>query len=316
MWIFVAAVVVVAVGALVVAALMRPGGDDVSVRSYHSTLGTLEHLSHPERRARRPAGRSPGEAGPHAGYFPPVPPHAERGDEESPAGAEPLVFDDARPRDRGEPPPAETASARARRVQRIALDSMERRPRRGVGIAVVVIALVAFAALAYVGSRRSNPPARTSATRTTTHARSVTSTTVHRSSSARSHGRSGSASSTTSTTPTRIVAATTSSTGTTATYPVGKNDFTVLISASGPCWIDVTTAATGATLFTGTLQAGASQSVPATGATTVELGATGSTMTVDGTPVVLPTPLHTPFVATFQPTAPATSPATTAPSAG
>jgi RodZ C-terminal domain len=316
MWIFVAVVVVVAVGALVAAALMRPGGDDTSVRSYHSALGTLEHLSQPERRVRRPEGRSRGTAPPGAPSST-VPPVAAQADEELADSAGPLVFDDARPRERYEPPPTETASARSRRAQRIALDSMDRRPRRGTGAVAVVIVLVTFAVLAYVGSRRSNPPAHASTTRTTAHAKSVTSPTVHRSEAGHSHARSGT--STTTSAPSQIVPVSSSSTGATATYPVGNASFTLLISATGPCWIDVTTVATGATLFTGTLQAGATQSVPANGATAVELGATGTTMTVDGTPVVFPTPLHTPFVATFQPatasaTTPGTTPTTAAPS--
>ncbi len=314
MWIFVAAVVVVAVGALVAAALMRPGGDDVSVKSYHSALGTLEHLSQPERRVRGPVRRGSAEMDRPDDPLPSVPPVAVRGNEEFPDAAEPLVFDDARPKDRYQPPPQESATARARRAQRVALDSMGRRPRRGAGVAlVVVVALVAFGVLAYVGSRRSHSPAHASTT-ATTHARSVTSTTPPHSQSGHSPARSRT-STTTTTAPSQIVASTASSTGTAATYPVGNDSFTILISANAPCWVDVTTVATGATLWTGTLQPGGSQSVPATGATTVHFGATGVTMSVDKTPVVFPTPMHAPFVATIQPSSPA-SPATTAPSAG
>jgi hypothetical protein len=40
---------------------------------------------------------------------------------------------------------------------------------------------------------------------------------------------------------------------------------------------------------------------------TVELGATTATMTLDGLPVVLPSPLQSPFTATFEPTAAATA---------
>ncbi len=307
MWIFVAAVVVVAVGALVVAALMRPAGDDGSVRSYHSALGTLEHLSQPERRVRRPAAR--GETHDSTGAVPPV---TAQGDEELPDGAEPLVFDGARPRDHYEPHRAESMPARSRRAEQVALDSMNRRPRRGIGVVLVVAAVVAFAALVYVGSRRGHPSAHPSTT-PTTHARSVTATTAHHALAGHSHTRS---STTTSTAPRQIVALTSSSTGASATYSVGTASFTIDISASGPCWVDVTAAATGATLWTGTLQAGGTQTVPATGATTVELGATVASMTVDGTPVVFPTPMHTPFSATLQPAPSAAAPATTTPSAG
>jgi hypothetical protein len=323
MWIFVAAVVAVAIGALVVAALMRPGGDDASsVRSYHSALGTLEHLSHPERRVRRPASRGgPGVSDPPGDPLRASAPSAEaQENDESLDPAGPLVFDDARPRDRYRPPPPGPGPAKARRAQRIALDSMNHRQRRGGGWVLVAVALVVFAALAYVGSRRSPSPSHVGAS-ATTHARSATSTTLHPSQAG--HRPARSRTSTTTTTPSQIVASTSSSTGTTATYPVGTATFTLEIVASGPCWVDVTTAATGATLWTGTLQAGGTQSVSATGATTVELGATGAALSVDGTPVVFPTTMHTPFVATFQtstsatstaPTTPAASPSTTAPS--
>src|SRR5580693_8467041 len=51
MWIVLAAVAVVAVVAGIVLVFRRPEGNDIdSVRSYHSALGTLEHLSdHPTR---------------------------------------------------------------------------------------------------------------------------------------------------------------------------------------------------------------------------------------------------------------------------
>lgn len=190
---------------------------------------------------------------------------------------------------------------------------MSRRPRRGAGVALVVVAVAAFAALAFVGSRRSHPPAHGSAT-ATTHARSVTATTVHHAQTGRRATRSNT---TTTTAPSKIVALTSSSTGTAATYSVGSATFTVLISASGPCWVDVTTVATGATVWTGTMQAGGTRSVRATGATTVELGATGASITVDGTPVVLPTTMHAPFIATFQPAPSAAASSTsTVPSAG
>jgi hypothetical protein len=312
MWIFVAAVVVVAVGALVVAALMRPGGDDTSVRSYHSALGTLEHLAQPERRVRRPVGGGPaGPAPPDDPYS--APPVSVRDGEEHPEPGEPLVFDDARPKDRYRSAAAEATPARARRAQKIALDSMDRRPRRGTGIAVVVVALVAFAALAYVGSRRSSSPTHASTTHTT-HTGSVTTTTTHHSQGGHAPTRPGT--STTTTAPSQIAPVSASSTGTTATYSVPNASFTVLIAATAPCWVDVTTVATGATVWTGTLQPGGTQSVPATGATTVELGATGVALAVDGTPVVFPAPMHSPFVATFQPAASGTSPSTTTPSAG
>ena len=46
MWIALAAVALIAVAVAIVVLFRRPSGDDLnSVRSYHSALGTLEHLA-------------------------------------------------------------------------------------------------------------------------------------------------------------------------------------------------------------------------------------------------------------------------------
>ena len=46
MWIALAALALIAVGVAIVVMFRRPAGDDIeSVRSYHSALGTLEHLA-------------------------------------------------------------------------------------------------------------------------------------------------------------------------------------------------------------------------------------------------------------------------------
>ena len=116
---------------------------------------------------------------------------------------------------------------------------------------------------------------------------------------AKSHGHKA-GTPTTTTLPSRIVAL--SSTALTAVYPAGPDPYTVKVSASGPCWVLATAAATGSTLWTGTIQAGGSQVINATGTITVELGAPTGTLALDNVPVAFPTPVHTPFVATFQPT--------------
>lgn len=321
MVIFVAVVVVVAVVALVVAGLMRSGGDDTSVRSYHSAIGTLEHLSAPERRVQRSPSRgspsqpvgttSDADLDPSGSAVPPVP---VRGNDEFPEPGEPLVFDDARPRDRYQSPPRTDvqSAARTSRAQRYALDSMNHRPRRVTGVVVAAVIVVAFAGLVYLGSHHSNGHADAGshgqATTPTTHATTpTTAATAHHQSTAPKSPKT----TTPTTAPTRIVSSTSSTTGTAATYPVANASFGLAIATTGPCWVDVTTVASGSTLWTGTLQAGQSQTVQATGPTTVELGSTGASMTVDGTPVVLPTDLHTPFTATFEPAtsgAPSTTP--------
>ena len=97
-----------------------------------------------------------------------------------------------------------------------------------------------------------------------------------------------------------------------ATYPVSSNSYSVTVTATGPCWVLARSVTTGATLWTGTLQNGTVQTIPAVGTTAVELGSLAGALKVGTVPVVLPHPMATPFVATFQPT---TSPPVTPSSA-
>src|ERR1019366_4332382 len=220
----------------------------------------------------------------------------------------PLCFGDPRPSDRCRPNPAGDGApaVRSGRAQRMALDSVNHRPRRKTAVVLVAAGLVFFGALAYIGSRRSNPsahPTTSSTTRTTGPA--STSTTAGSANRGAGGGNADKTKTKTktkvtpTTLPSRIVAS--SSTASSATYPVGSNSFQITVTATGPCWIDASTLASGSTLWTGSLQAGNVQVIQATGPTAVQIGAASVSFTVDTVPVVLPTPLHTPFVATFQP---------------
>ena len=334
MWIVLVGAVLVAVVAFAAVVARRPRGDDLSsVRSYHSALGTLEHLSD---RTIRPLDEPIGQAdrsgepregprfysrdgsGSGAGTTRSVPPVPVRGNDEFSDLETPLVFDDSRPRDRyrrqssGEG----VAAPRTDRAQRHALDSMNHRPRPRASVAVVVAALVLFATLAFVGSRRSHSPTRAHSANTSssvaTHrggspsasasAQASTPATVTGS----SHQGSGSAGtkkkSKASATPSGPVLAF-SSTPTTAIYPVGASPYQLTITASGPCWIDATTPSTGNTLWTGTLQAGQVQQIQGSGIVRVELGSLAASLALDHAPVVLPTSAQTPFAATFEPSA-------------
>ena len=324
------AVVVVAIGAVVVFLRLRPrGGDLDSVRSYHSALGTLEHLG--DRVGPSgvtvvgPAGRPADESrvrprrDVEVAGSPVVPPVPVRGSDEFPDPETPLVFDDARPADRphGRSPVEGAAPVRIDRAQRHALESMNRRPRRATAVAVVLVLLVLFAGLAYSGSRHgrstsatTRPSGSAPASTGGTHpARSTSTTAVH------PHGTHTAVPvhrrepTTTTTAPSQIVPSSTS--GASATYPVPSSAYQLSLSATGQCWVLARSAVTGATLWTGTLQAGAHQLIPATGTVTLELGAPALTLTVDRVPVVFPTPFHTPFVATFEPTASSTASTTT-----
>lgn len=361
MWVVLIAVALVVVGAVLVMLYRRPKGDDLnSVRSYHSALGTLEHLSDrtgrstvdvagsPEspgeapsgpRYYRRPGtggdapadrgtqtpgaaatggvGRAAGEGGATGtagaatvgGPDRSVPPVPVRGNEEFPDPGAPLVFDDSRPRDRirratsgdGSPAP------RADRAQRHALHSMNRRPRRGTAVMVVVVVLLLFGALAFIGSRRSS---RTGSSHPSTTAAAGHSGTTTPTSSGSGHRRRPSKVKKVETPPTtlpsQIIA--TSSTSTTANFPVSASSYQLVITASGPCWVDVTSDSSGSTLWTGTLQAGGVQAIQGSGTVNVELGSPTVSLTVDKVPVVFPTPMHSPFIATFAPGAATSTP--------
>ncbi len=306
MWAVAFVLVVVVVVAVAVALVRRPRGDDVhSVRNYNHALGTLEHLS--ERigpPTARPIARQVTPGGPTGSVVPPVP---VRGTSEFPDPDAPIVFDDARPHDRPRPGSGDgLPSARTDRAQRMALDSMNHRRRGGAGIAVAVLVVAVFAVLAVLGSHR---------TRSTTH--SSTTTTAagvsHGSVSTTTRPRPSPTTRPTPTTlPTRLVATTTSAAGTSATYAVPNVSFQITLTGTGPCWVQVDSAATGATEWAGELSAGTVQNIQVSGGATVQFGTPTLTLSVDTIPVVLPTPLRTPFTATFTPSAAAVAAAAAA----
>lgn len=344
MWIVLAAVAVIAVAAGIVLVFRRPEGNDLdSVRSYHSALGTLEHLSDhtprstvnavgsgdrpvPEpgvpRSYRRSVGGAPAPT-PGPGSDRSVPPVPVRGNDEFPDPETPLIFDDSRPRDRyrrdvsGESVPV----SRMDRAQRHALDSMNHRPRRATTVMIVVAALALFGALAYAGSKRSSPGhSHAAATSSTASANSHPASTnsTGKGSAAGNHTTTTSAGRPTKTTPTtqpkQIVALT--STSTSATYPVTNATYKVTVTASGTCWVAVTSSSSGSTQWAGELQAGSVQVVQATGTVTVQMGTPSVTLAIDKVPVIFPTPVRSPFVATFQPTAAALAAAAALSAAG
>ncbi len=337
MWIVLAALALIAVAVAIVVLFRRPSGDDIdSVRSYHSALGTLEHLADRNgastvtvvgrdqapatdvgvgvpRSYRRAGGAA---AGPPAGVgtgrsVPPVP---VRGNDEFPDPEVPLIFDDSRPRDRfrGELSGEGVPVARTDRAQRHALDSMNHRPRRTTTVMIVVAAVVVFGALAYIGSKRSSPShSSANSASSTTHAGSHTTTSTSAGHVTTTTKAKAKTKPTPTTQPTQVVALT--STSTSATYPVVNSNYKLTVTGTGACWVSVTGSSSGSTLWAGEVQAGTVQQVQASGTVTVQLGTPTVTLAVDGVPVVLPTPVRAPFVATFQPTAAAlaASPPTT-----
>jgi hypothetical protein len=301
MWVALIVVVLIVIGATV-AVLRRPRGSDLtSVERYHSALGTIEHLSNRPGPSVRVVGT------PAAGGMDPrTDPRGIEGEGTFPDPSEPLVFEDADPRD--------ARLGRTDRAQRYALDSMNRRPRRGTPVTIIVLVVVLFGALAYIGSRHSGSGPKHSGTATPPTTSPARTPSDHHGSD-HGHAKGGTHKTTpTTTVPSQVVAL--SSTGVSAVYPVADHSYTVVISASALCWVDATNASSGSTVWTGTLQAGASQVIQGTGAVKVELGAPSFTMTLDNVPVVLPNPVHTPFVATFQPSTPTSTAPVTPTTAG
>jgi hypothetical protein len=323
MWIAIVAVVVVAVGAVVAKLTWRPNADEThSVRNYRTALGTMEQFS---ERTTRSGVQVVGQTGPSELRDQPVsssihiqgrpgdpvvPPVPVRGSGQFPDPDVPLVFDDADPTGRHRRVSAEATGDgfRSDRARRQALQSMNHRPRRWAITVVVVLVLVAFGALAVVGSRRPKAHSTTSTTSRTGVARTTvpthTSTTIHHHATAPPR-----TTTTTTTVPKQLIPV--SSTSATASYSVSSASYRVTVAATGQCWVDATNRSTGATVWTGTLSAGSSQVIPATGPMSVELGAPAATLTVNGIPVVFPSPLQSPFVATFQPATPAATTTTT-----
>jgi hypothetical protein len=324
MLIILIAAVLIVVGAVAVVVLRRPRASDLtSVRKYHSALGTIEHLAERTSPAAGDVVTPPGggvggggrNGGVERGGTPgPVPPVPVRGSGEFPDPQTPIVFDDSEPADRyrSEHPPHSAPIHRADRAQRHALEAMNHRPRRTTAVMVVVILVALIGALAVLGSRHPKP-GRATPTSSVSVTSSSTPSTSHGTGHGKKHGHK-TTKTTPPTVPSQIVAL--SSTPLSAVYPAGPGPYAVTVSASGPCWVLATATATGSTLWTGTIEAGGSQVIHATGVITVELGAPSGSLTLNNVPVVFPTPAHTPFVATFQPTTsgssvPATSSTTT-----
>jgi hypothetical protein len=330
MWIAVIAIVLVALGAVVAKLTWRPNPDEAhSVRRYRTALGTMEHIS--DRTVRSTEGLAgSGESVENAAGWTgtpsvhitgqetarrvpapgPVPvPEQIGGELRGPDGE--LIFDDGRPADRTgrsglKPIAPEFRSERARKQ---AFHAMEHRQWHWRAPTIVIVVLVVFGVLAFVGSRRSNnhPATKTSITTVAGHQ----TTPSHQGSPAVPSTTKPTRPPTTTTTkpPTQLVA--TSSTAGAATYSVGANTYDVIVTASGTCWVDAVTVSTGNTIFAGIVQPGASQVIHATGAINVTMGASFSAMRADNLPVVVPTPLQIPFTATFQPPAAATGSTTT-----
>jgi hypothetical protein len=297
------AAVLVGLGAVILLT-RRVAHDDVhSVEGYHRSLHTLETINahptisggeelsaqgarsaYPESAVRVAGPPTAGVTG-LQGSVPPVP---------TPPLADPdatMSFDDAAP-----PPPPPPPPPVAHRDK--AMTSINHRPRRLAAPATAVaVVLVLVVVLLLTGSHKV-PPVRThSPGKNSGHNRSNVSTPPKKKST-----------STTSTPPPPAVSSPQAATPQSATYDVADSTFTVMLTAtSGACWVDATSTATGATLYSGTLSAGGQHSFSAAGPVTLIVGAPAALSTsVDGGAVALPAGFQTPFTMSFVPSAAAT----------
>ena len=200
--------------------------------------------------------------------------------------SEPLTFDDATPGP--EPVPGSFMTGGEDRV----MQSINHRPRRlGGPVAAIAAVAVLVVVLIVTGlhSNSPNPHPKSSGTATTTAQ-------THR------HGAARHPTTTTTTTAPLAVSAPAGATAHAATYHVAAADFSLSLAATtGECWVDATDTATGAVLFTGTLFAGQSHAISATGPVTVIAGAPAAfAATVDGSAVTLPIGYQAPFTLSFQ----------------
>lgn len=171
----------------------------------------------------------------------------------------------------------------------------DRRPLVVTVAAVVVVGTVTAVALAM------GPAPRPSASTSTVHHPSTS--TVHHPAASRP----GTTKKTSTTKPPKskkrdlaagLVPVTASTTE--ATYDVPGAPYSVTLSASGPCWVEAVDVATGQVQWEGTMEAGQTQTVPATAGLFLRLGNTPDvTVTEGGQTVQLPAGYATVFNLTF-----------------
>jgi Domain of unknown function (DUF4115) len=280
--------------------LRRSHDDEHSVQHYHRQLHTLEEMrTHPPGEGDQNGTKEtdvpaafPASAFRVSGsstvrlteddkpLVPPVPPPPV------PNPSKPLTFDDASP----DPVPATFMTGNEDRV----IQSINHRPRRLGGPAAAVGAVLVLVLVLILTGLHSNNPKHHGKAAGAAAATTTTTTTKHHETSTTT--------TTTSTTAPPSVSAPSAATAHTAAYTVATPTFALTVAATtGQCWVDVTNTATGAVLFTTTLQSGQSHAIPATGPVTVIAGAPAVfSATVDGAPVTLPPGSQAPFTLKFQ----------------
>jgi hypothetical protein len=326
------AVVVVALVAAAAVLLRRSQDDAHSVEHYHRQLHTLEEIrSHPSVGDEVVASTDTGteehgtsrQAYPASAFrvsgtrtvrltdfetpiVPPAPPPAV------PNPAEPVKFDDTGAtvgplvEGGGDGPPEGPRPSFMRGDDDKAMHFIEHRPRRlGAPLAAIGVVTVLIIVLIVTGLHSDTKPPRhgSSSTATTTPLHAATTVPAHGGTSGRDHGHHArTATTTTTTTAPAAVSAPTVASAHAATYDVALGSYSLSLSASsGECWVEAEDPATRTVLFTGTLFAGQSHIVSATGPVVVIAGAPAAfAATINGQPVTLPSGFQAPFTFTFE----------------
>jgi Domain of unknown function (DUF4115) len=294
-------VVVVVLGVIAAVLLTRRSHDDVhSVEHYHRQLHTLEEIrGHPVGGNangsiggdKAEADKAGGEVFPASAFrvsgsstvrltqsdkpvVPPVPPPPVAN------ASKPLTFDDASP----DPVPATFMTGSEDRV----IGSINHRPRRLGGPAAAVGAVLVLVLVLILTGLHSNDKH---------HAKSASAATTATTHPATKQHHHETTTTTTSTTVPPSVSAPSAATAHTATYTVSAATYSLSVAATtAECWVEVTNPATGAVLFTTTLQSGQSHTIAATGPVTVIAGAPEAfAATVNGAAVTLPPGNQAPF---------------------
>jgi Domain of unknown function (DUF4115) len=324
------AVVVVALVAVAAVVLRRSQDDAHSVEHYHRQLHTLEEIrSHPTAGDETIAPDAAAENGmsreayPASAFrvsgtrtvrltdletptVPPAPPPAV------PNPAEPVKFDDTgapiAPPAAGEAPPEAAHPSFLRGDGDKAMHFIDHRPRRlGAPLAAIGVVTVLVIVLIVTGLHSDTKPSGhgSSSTATTNPAHASTTVPAHGGTAGTGHGqhaRTATTSTTTAPPAVSAVSAPTVASAHAATYDVAAGSYSLLLSASsGECWVEAEDPATHTVLFTGTLFAGQSHVVSASGPVVVIAGAPAAfAATVNGVPVALPSGYLAPFTFTFE----------------
>jgi len=306
------------VGAVLLGVTWRRGGDERhSVSDYHQTIETLRHLA--ERNAANgvrgssaSSGSSSGagvQAGPRNGSGGALAPTAARSGTliSRSGGPGRAAFQDDSPASVSAPSGGSASSTVSQVALRRAFYQRRRgglpsgRPEisgRGILVAAVVVALIALVAVG-VAIAPSHPSHKKAGSTASSSATSASNRSSNAGTPATRPGSSSGGRRPTTTVPSSLQATTSSTTS--ADYQAPGTSYTLTLSASGACWVLAQATSSGSVLWTGTLEAGQTQQILATGSVSLRLGAAFVVnVSVNRVPVVLPSDHGSPFDLNFQ----------------